>query len=151
MNLVRTVIRSAVIILRQQWPIRRLLPLIKRQIWSRLLSRGWTANSFDNDLLSVIAYETQDFAALNKFYRVSGNRHGEMLSALEMLKANRGTRKCEANKSPYLSSLDSLIEEFGDLPICGEVALEHYRFIDCKNATNEDRIKYIRYALSKWG
>lgn len=107
---------------------------------------------FDDDLLSVIGYETKDFAALNKFYRVSGNRHGEMLSALEMLKANRSTRKCEANKSPYLSSLDSLIEEFGDLPICGEVALEHYRFIDdCKNATDEDRIKYIRYALSKWG
>ena len=114
--------------------------------------KGVDSKLFDNDLLSVIAYETQDFAALNKFYRVSGNRHGEMLSALEMLKANRGTRKCEANKSPYLSSLDSLIEEFGDLPICGEVALEHYRFIDdCKNATNEDRIKYIRYALSKWG
>jgi hypothetical protein len=114
--------------------------------------KGVDSKLFDDDLLSVIGYETKDIAVLNKFYRTNGNRHGEMLSALEMLKANRSTRKCEANKSPYLSSLDSLIEEFGDLSICGEVALEHYRFIDdCKNATDEDRIKYIRYALSKWG
>jgi hypothetical protein len=114
--------------------------------------KGVDSKLFDNDLLSVICYETMDFATLNKFYRISGNRYGEMLSALEILKANRGSRKCQANKSPYLSSLDSLIEEFGDLPICGEVALEHYRFMDdCKNATDGDRIKYIRYALSKWG
>lgn len=114
--------------------------------------KGDDSKLFDDDLLSVIGYETGDFATLNKYYRISGNRHGEMFSALEMLKAKHSSYKCEANKSDYLNSVDSLIDLFGDLRACGEVALEHYHFIDkCKNTTDENRIKYIRYALNKWG
>lgn len=113
---------------------------------------GGDSRLFDDDLLSVIGYETKSFGVLNKFYRVSGNRHGEMFSALEMLKAKRGSYKGNAGKSDYLNAVDSLVEQFGDLRACGEVALEHYYFINAyKNTTDEDRIKYIRYALNRWG
>ena len=55
-------------------------------------------------------------------------------------------------KSKYLQSVDSLINVYKDLREAGELAIEHYNCMsNSDDATAEDKINYINYALNHWG
>lgn len=106
---------------------------------------------FGGDMLSVVGYEVGGFEAMHREYTRRGNRAAACVSALEMVKQRRGNIR-SIRTSPYMASLDSLAEIYGDLPVCGEVALARYDYMaDCADATAGDKIAYIHRALGRWG
>jgi hypothetical protein len=55
-------------------------------------------------------------------------------------------------KSKYLHTIDSLIHVYQDIPEAGELAVEHFRFMEgATDAKPQDKLNYINYALSHWG
>ena len=58
----------------------------------------------------------------------------------------------EVKKSKYLHTIDSLIHVYQDIPEAGELAVEHFRFMEgATDAKVLDKLNYINYALSRWG
>lgn len=57
----------------------------------------------------------------------------------------------EVKKSKYLQTIDSLIQVYQDIPEAGELAVEHFRFMEgATDAKPQDKLNYINYALSRW-
>lgn len=112
-----------------------------------------SSSLFNDDLLNVIAYETKLFDVAHAFYSLAGNRRATCIMALEMLKQkDMPSERKDLKKSPFIQALDSLISEYQDLDVAGEVSVERYNLMDyCTGVTVEDRIHYIHYALEKWG
>lgn len=108
---------------------------------------------FGGDMLSVIGYEVEDYAAMHSEYVRRANRPAACITALEMLRRGPATRTAyRLSTSPYLVSLDSLAEIYGDLPACGEVAITRYKYMsECRDVSAGDKIAYIHRALSRWG
>lgn len=120
-----------------------------------LMKKGVDSKIFNNDLLSVIGYKTERFDTLNKYYDMAGNRTAAMLTALELAKTYKDnakwTNNYKANGNAYLAKLDSLIEIYGDLPECGEVALERYEYMNrCSDVEQSKKAEYINMALNRW-
>lgn len=111
-----------------------------------------SSSIFNDDVLSVVGYETEQFDKLNAFYSGVGNRRAACITALETLKRSEDRTSRRLKQSPCIQSLDSLIAEYADLDVAGEVAVERYdRMVECSDVTVEDKISYIHYALDKWG
>ncbi|UKK51581.1 MG2 domain-containing protein [Prevotella sp. E13-17] len=89
---------------------------------------------FDDDLLSVIGYETDQTKVLHKYYLTTTNRKAQLLTAI---------------KGATIEQLDSLMALYGDLDVCGEAAISRYQ--QMRNAEVSDRIAYIDKALQRWG
>ncbi len=129
-----------------------LLARTKAGEYEPFVVKGTDSSIFNDDLLSVIGYEVQDFSTLAGYYQQAGMRQAACLTSLEHLKQRRPAGNEELRKSAYLLSLDSLINAYGDLPEAGEVAIERYQYmLICRGVTVEDKIGYIHYALGKWG
>lgn len=114
--------------------------------------KGVDSKIFYDDLLHVIGLEIGDFKTLHDYYSSHNNRVAACYCALQLLdkdKCKEGTRVC---KSRYVQQLDSLIEQYRDLRIAGEIAIERYLFMSTAEDTKvEDKVAYINYALDKWG
>ena len=114
---------------------------------------GVDSGIFNNDLLSVIGYRLKDYALLNAWYDKAGNRRAALLTALEKVincyRENPVKKRARGNR--YLASLDSLIAVYGDLPECGEVALEKYAYMcGCSDVTAGEKAEYISSASARW-
>ena len=128
------------------------LSTVKAETFEPLTVKGIDSRIFDDDLLSVIGYETEQYEPLHEYYLKKGNRRASLLTALEMLRQQQPQGRTELNKSVYLQRIDSLIEQYGDLIECGEAAIERYNYMSaCTNATIEERWQYINIALERWG
>lgn len=113
---------------------------------------GYDSRIFDNDLLSIIGFEAEDYQAMHKYYAGVNNRPATMMTALNIVRGGKVSPNCNVNKSRYIVSLDSLISEYSDLKECGELAIERYNYMSqCNKVKAEDKITYIHYALGKWG
>lgn len=107
---------------------------------------------FDHDLLSVIGYELKDYQPLHDYYEQTGNRQAACLLALRVIQQNNYKDTENVHKSEYLHKIDSAIAKYEDLPEAGELAIEHYHFLaNSSFVTAEEKIRYIHYALGKWG
>ena len=116
------------------------------------LLNGIDSKIFYDDLLHVLGFEAGDFTTLREYYTSKGNRAAACISASYEIIAKRQSGECECRKSKYLQVVDSLIRVYADLREAGELAIEHYDFMSKSNdATVEDRVNYINYALSRWG
>lgn len=130
----------------------RKLAAVKASLLEPLTVNGTDSRIFDDDMLSVIGYETEQFDPLHAYYQQKGNRRATLLTALEMLRQQRPQGRTEPNKSIYLQRIDSLIAEYSDLVECGEAAIERYNYLsDFTTATIEERWQYINLALERWG
>lgn len=116
---------------------------------------GRDASLFGGDLLSLIGYTAEDYKAMHDYYATTQNRTATLLTALDMVKQQAGERgyiEIKLEGSSYAASLDSLINLYGDLDACGEVALEKYVFYEtCIDVNVEQRVKLIEESLSRWG
>lgn len=113
---------------------------------------GYESRIFDNDLLSILGFEAEDYKVMHKYYAGVNNRPATMMTALNIVRGGRVAPECNVNKSKYIVSLDSLISEYSDLKECGELAIERYNYmLRCNKVNAEDKIRYIHYALGKWG
>lgn len=113
---------------------------------------GSDSRIFYNDLLHVIGIAAKDYKTLYDWYQNHNNRSAACLCAYYMTKRDI-TEDCpEMCKSAYLSKIDSLLNVYQDLDVAGELAIEHFNYMDkATDATAEEKIDYINYALSKWG
>lgn len=113
-----------------------------------LVVKGADSRFFNNDLLSLIGYEAEDYKAMHDYYDMAGNRVAAMFTALEMLRQNK---YANGGYISYDASLDSLINVYSDLTECGEVAIERYLNTLEHSSLERQRIEYIDMALGKWG
>ena len=131
-----------------------LLAKTKADTYAPLVIEGTNANIFGGDLLSVVGNETEQYMPLYEYYNKSGNRRAACISAMKYvqteIKENPG--QYIAKKSPLVFALDSVLNLYADLDVAGEVAIARYNAMQkCKDMTNEELIRYIHYALDKWG
>ena len=130
----------------------RMLATEKAVYYEPLTVKGVDSRIFDDDLLSVIGYELEQYQPLHDYYSTAGNRKATFLTALELLRQQRPQGRAKLQKAEYLQRVDSLISIYEDLPECGEAAIEHYRYMDqYTTATAEEKWQYINQALDRWG
>ncbi len=118
-----------------------------------MIEKGIDSKYFNNDLLSVLGFEANDFKTLHDYYLQTGNREATLITALRMIQQERSHTAHQIFKdSRYAASLDSLITQYHDLPLCGEVAIERFNYMSsCEDITRGERMDYLEEALLKWG
>ena len=129
----------------------QLLADSKARDYEPLLVKGEASYTFNNDLLHVLAFEAKRYADAHKWYEEHGNRPAACLSAFYQTQKDRLEDVREVRKSKYLATLDSLMNVYRDLPEAGEIAIEHFNFLDqATDASAQKKIEYIDYALRMW-
>lgn len=120
-----------------------------------LTLKGVDGSSFSNDLLHLIGFEADSkeaYLQLYTYYNKVENRGAACLCAYKLIEKYRQDDVREVKKSKYLNTIDSLIQVYQDIPEAGELAVEHFRFMEgATDAKPQDKLNYINYALSRWG
>lgn len=120
-----------------------------------LTLKGVDGSSFNNDLLHLIGFEADSkeaYLQLYTYYNKVENRGAACLCAYKLIEKYRQDDVREVKKSKYLQTIDSLIRVYQDIPEAGELAVEHFRFMEgATDAKPQDKLNYINYALSRWG
>ncbi len=120
-----------------------------------LTLKGVDGSSFNNDLLHLIGFEADSkeaYLQLYSYYNKVGNRGAACLCAYKLIEKYRQDDVREVKKSKYLQTIDSLMQVYQDIPEAGELAVEHFRFMEgATDAKPQDKLNYINYALSRWG
>lgn len=120
-----------------------------------LTLKGVDGSSFNNDLLHLIGFEADSkeaYLLMYTYYNKVGNRGAACLCAYKVIEKYRQDDVREVRKSKYLNTIDSLIHVYQDIPEAGELAVEHFRFMEEATDTKPlDKLNYINYALSRWG
>ena len=120
-----------------------------------LTLKGVDGSSFNNDLLHLIGFEADSkeaYLLMYTYYNKVGNRGAACLCAYKLIEKYRQDDVREVKKSKYLHTIDSLIHVYQDIPEAGELAVEHFRFMEgATDAKPQDKLSYINYALSRWG
>ena len=83
---------------------------------SLLIKIGKNDDIFKGDLLHVIGMQAGNYDKLHTYYKSVGNREAACYTALMGIKEEKES----------IPKLDSLMQAYSDLPICGEVALKRY-------------------------
>ena len=120
-----------------------------------LTQKGVDGSSFNNDLLHLIGFEADSkeaYLLMYTYYNKVGNRGAACLCAYKLIEKYRQDDVREVRKSKYLNTIDSLIHVYQDIPEAGELAVEHFRFMEEATDTKPlDKLNYINYALNRWG
>ena len=120
-----------------------------------LTLKGVDGTTFNNDLLHLIGFEAdckEAYQLMYSYYNKVGNRGAACLCAFEITQKDRQEDVREVRKSKYLNTIDSLIHVYQDISEAGELAVEHFRFMEgATDAKPLDKINYINYALNHWG
>lgn len=128
------------------------LAQVKVKDYEPMAVEGVDANIFNHDLLHLVGYETRDFKTLHDYYLSHNNRSAACLCAHELLAKQKQNGVLTVKKSYYLQQIDSLINVYKDLAVCGELAIDRYQFMEQASDTDEkEKIDYINYALAQWG
>ncbi len=97
---------------------------------------------FNDDMLSVIGYEMDDFETLAEWYSAHGNRQAALLATLQIT---------DNDNKKELARLDSIEAIYSDLDLCGEVVLKKLDFMEENdNASRKEKIDLIHNAMSCW-
>ena len=120
-----------------------------------LTLKGMDGSSFNNDLLHLIGFEADSkeaYLLMYTYYNKVENRGAACLCAYKLIEKYRQDDVREVRKSKYLNTIDSLIHVYQDIPEAGELAVEHFRFMEgATDAKPQDKLNYINYALNRWG
>ena len=120
-----------------------------------LTQKGVDGSSFNNDLLHLIGFEADSkeaYLLMYTYYNKVENRGAACLCAYKLIEKYRQDDVREVRKSKYLNTIDSLIHVYQDIPEAGELAVEHFRFMEgATDAKPQDKLNYINYALNRWG
>lgn len=120
-----------------------------------LTLKGVDGSSFKNDLLHLIGFEADSkeaYLLMYTYYNKVENRGAACLCAYKLIEKYRQDDVREVRKSKFLNTIDSLIHVYQDIPEAGELAVEHFRFMEgATDAKPQDKLNYINYALNRWG
>ncbi len=124
-------------------------------VYVPLTLKGVDGSSFKNDLLHLIGFEADckaSYRLMYTYYNKVENRGAACLCAYKLIEKYHQDDVREVKKSKYLRTIDSLIHVYQDIPEAGELAVEHFRFMEgATDAKPQDKLNYINYALSRWG
>ena len=127
------------------------LAAVKATDYKPFVLRGTDSRIYDDDLLSLIGHETNQYQPMHDYYMTTDNRRAQLMSSLYMLTQGEPKEYEELETSSYIRSLDSLTTAYGDLPECGEVAIRRYEYMSRNtDATLDQRMDYIDKALARW-
>ncbi|RRD02273.1 alpha-2-macroglobulin family protein [Prevotella sp. OH937_COT-195] len=117
-----------------------------------LVKKGIDSKYFNHDLLSVIGFEANDMKTLHDYYEKQGNREAAFITALEMIveKYNKSLTNFNEDlvfKRDNAAQLDSLIDLYGDLDICGAAAVE---CLDFKYYDEKEKSEFLNNAIMRW-
>lgn len=116
-----------------------------------LVVDGDGSSVFGDDLLHVLAMEAEEYGLMHDYYQKAGNRPAACISAYYQTQKERAEDLREVKKSKYLATIDSLINVYRDLPEAGELAIEHFNYLDgATDASAREKVEYIDYALVNW-
>ncbi len=123
------------------------LAAVKVSDFEPFITKGEDSHFYGDDLLSVIGYETKQFAALHQYYLTTKNRVAQLFTALKIQEESKRPA------SAVVQSIDSLIILYGDLQECGEAAiLRHVKSLQQQQAPSaQQKIAFIDKALQRWG
>ncbi|MBR5687631.1 MAG: carboxypeptidase-like regulatory domain-containing protein [Prevotella sp.] len=86
---------------------------------------------FNDDMLSAMGYELKAYREMHDYYQRQGNREATMLTALEMLREEKGVKEFRSGGVKtlprYIHRLDSLMRLYEDLDVSAEIAIEKYQ------------------------
>ena len=119
------------------------LAAVKAQGYEPFVVKGDDSSLYGHDLLSVIGSELDEWAWLTDYYTKSGNRPAACLTALNEWRIENGELR--------IVQLDSLIALYGDLPECGEVAMERYERMSDDRYTSAQKAEWLQTAINRWG
>lgn len=132
----------------------KLLAANKAATLQPFVTTGMDSEIFDNDLLSVIGIQTDNYQVLRDYYANAGNRRAEMYAAFRMALHDSSDDKGEvkpANRRRLITQLDSLVALYGDMPECCEVAIARYEQMCVgKRFSVEEKMVYLDEAISRW-
>ena len=128
------------------------LAAVKAAAYEPLTVKGRNSSWFDDDMLSVVGYELDNYQPLHDYYEKTGNRVATLMTALEIIK-HENLSYDKAGQEAHFAKLDSLTSKYGDLQECGEVAIEYYsRLEDYAVEVQADTLwQYLQQALARWG
>ena len=107
--------------------------------------KGNDSGIFNNDLLHVIAMETNRYSTAFSYYQEHGNRKAACYMVMLMVDENMG--RWGDSVSAY--KLDSLLKVYQDLPVACELAILRLRTMNEESV--EAKVMFINQALGKWG
>lgn len=109
-----------------------------------LIRKGTLGKYFKHDLLSVIGFETQEFAILNRFYTSVGNREAALLTAIEKSAQMKDETK-------FLNALDSLEALYSDIDLCAAITSQRLMYITgYEDSVSKKRYELIQTAIQRW-
>ncbi len=107
---------------------------------------------FDNDLLSVLAFEAGEYELLYNYYEGKNRREAACMAAAVMLRHERENYSGKMANSKFLGRVDEMIERYGDLAVAGELALVKYDFLnDAPDCPVKQQVAFVDQAIAKWG
>ena len=113
---------------------------------------GVDSRIFGDDLLHIIGFQAGRTQFLHDYYEKAGNRQASCITALSLLREGKKEQVAALRKSKYLLAVDSLLNEYKDLMVAGEVAIERYNVMAEANDVNpKDMMNFIDYSLVHWG
>ncbi len=114
------------------------LASVKADSYEPFVIKGKDSKTYYNDdLLSVIGAELDDWQLLHHYYTKAGNRQAACLTGVSAFND--------------IAALDSLSEVYGDLPEACEIAIKRYGLMDDEHYTPAQKADYLRQSLRKWG
>ena len=120
---------------------------VKDKSYEPFVEIGKDADIYDNDMLSVIGYELKAWDWMHAYYEKTGNRPAACLTALTMLEESEE----ELDAEVYIEKLDSLINQYQDLPVAGELAIARYnQMSNLYNITAAEKVAYLDMAVERW-
>ncbi|MBO4819871.1 MAG: carboxypeptidase-like regulatory domain-containing protein [Prevotella sp.] len=131
-----------------------LLAANKAEALQPFVTTGTDSKIFDNDLLSVIGMQTDNYQVMRDYYAGAGNRQAEMYAAFSLAVHGNSDSKGEVrpeNRRTLMVQLDSLIDLYGDMPECCEVAIARYKLMCVgKRFSVEEKMAYLDEAVGRW-
>ena len=119
---------------------------VKDKSYEPFVEIGKDADIYDHDMLSVVGYELGAWEWMHTYYEKTGNRRASCLTALLMMEENQS-----ADTKNYIDRLDSLINQYQDLPVAGEVAIARYHQMwKLNGVTAAEKVAYLDMAVERW-
>lgn len=128
-----------------------LLAAVKSAEYAPLIVENVDSKIFNNDLLHVIGYNARDYASMNRYYRNTPLRTAALLTALDDAKQKKEPSDYNIKNSRYISKLDSLMAEYGDLDAACEIAIARYDFMKEAHDTEPKQLyDYLNNNIDRW-
>ena len=98
---------------------------------------------FGNDMLHVVGMEAKRYDVLYDYYKTTGNRRATCMARLKWLEQ----RSQETGNRAYMAALDSMLNEYGDLDVAGEVAIRRFENM---RGTDAEKYHYGEEIIRRW-